>query len=240
MSERIEALPWDSEFFGVSIGKVDLDGADRADLAVIVAEARDRGFDCVYGQHTPEGTEVSLHAQEAGFRLVEVNQTMHRRAGPFPTPTTDSTVREATVDDIADLDRYLHLLAPWSRFGADPRFGQEAAARMFRAWVTRAAEDPRRMLTISEDADGINGVGTHVRDEIPRIDLLGVIKNGSRASWMHLAKLVEWAGGSEVEAGPCAARNIAVLRFLEHNGFMISKVTYTHHWWAEGKGVVDG
>jgi hypothetical protein len=231
-SERITALSWDSEFFEVSVGQVDLTDATPAILDTIVTEAHDRGFACVYGTHEPSGTHTSLHAQEAGFRLVEINQLMKRPPGPLAVPPTRSVVRRATGEDLEGIGDSLDVLAPWSRFGADPRFGQEAARRMHHAWVERAARDPQRMLTISEDKDGITGVGTHVWSPVPRVDLLGVIKQGSGAAWAHLAELIAWADEGEVDAGPCAARNVAPLRFLEHCGFALSRVTYTHHWWS--------
>ena len=232
MSDRIEALDWDSEFFELSIGQVDLNGTDDAVITEIVAEARDRGFDCVYGSHEPTATFTSVQAQDAGFRLVEINQLMKRPPGPFETPPTRSVVRVATQADLDEIGDSLDTLAPWSRFGADPRFGQTAARRMHSAWVARAVTDEQRMATISEDDDGIDGVGTHVWGEPPRIDLLGVLRPGTGAAWAHIAKLIEWADGGEVHGGPCAARNIAPLRFLEHCGFALTRVTYTHHWWA--------
>lgn len=232
MSERIEALPWDSEFFDLSIGQVDLSDATPKILEQIVAEARDRRFDCLYGSHEPSDTYTSVEAQDAGFRLVEINQLMRRPPGPLVAPPTRSVVRLATEDDLELIGDSLDTLAPWSRFGADPRFGKDLARQLHRAWVERAVTDPGRMATISEDEDGIDGVGTHVLGESPRTDLLGVIRPGTGAAWAHIGKLIEWADGGVVLGGPCAARNVAPLRFLEHCGFAMMRVTYTHHWWA--------
>ncbi len=54
-----------------------------------------------------------------------------------------------------------------------------------------------------------------------------------------LQALVDWAPEGPLEAGPCAARNIAVLRFLERYDFSVGMVTYTYHWWREGSGNRD-
>lgn len=233
MSERIEALPWDSEFFEMSIGSVDLAGVGDDDLTAIVAEARDRAFDCVYGRHDASDAGVALRSQHHGFDFIDAFQLMHRPAGPLEHRESRSVVREATDDDLADLEQYYELLAPWSRFGSDPRFGTAAAVRMFRAWVRRAHEEPHRLVTISADDEGINGVGTHVKDGITRIDLLGVIRPGTNDARLHLELLLDWCDGAETEGGPCAARNLAPLRFLEHAGYKLRSVAYTHHWWRE-------
>jgi hypothetical protein len=127
-----------------------------------------------------------------------------------------------------------HRLAPWSRYGADPRFGLEAARRMHVAWVERAARDlDERMLAVTEDETGVTGFSTNVRSPVPRVDIMGVTKLGSGASWALMAELVEWADGGPIDAGPCAARNIAPLRFLEHCGFSISRVRYLYHRWLD-------
>ena len=53
--------------------------------------------------------------------------------------------------------------------------------------------------------------------------------------------LVEWAGGGPIEAGPCAARNLAPLRMLEHCGFSIVRTRYLfHRWLDEDAGVPIG
>jgi hypothetical protein len=89
------------------------------------------------------------------------------------------------------------------------------------------------MLAVVEDESGIIGVSTHVRSPIPRVDLMGVTKPRSGAAWALMAELVEWADGGPIEAGPCAARNVAPIRYLEHCGFSMIASEYRFHWWAD-------
>lgn len=234
----IEALDWDSEFFGVAIGRVCLNGATPKSLAAVDEEARDRGFQCLYGwldaTEAHEST-TAVVAQQHGHRLVEVSQLFTRRAAPWvpPKPTT-ATVRRGTLDDIAHLDGAFEVLAPWSRFGADPRFGLGAAQRMHRAWVERAArEAEERLFAIAEDESGIVGVSTNVWSPVPRVDFMGVTKPGSGAAQALMGALMEWADEGETQAGPCAARNIAVLRYVEGCGFRVSQVQYLFHRWLD-------
>lgn len=233
MTDRVELLEWDSEFFGFPIGRTDLGGLSAVELAELDQEARDKGIDCLYGSLDPADCESTYHAQVAGHRLVEIGITFRRPAVPFSPRATKATVREATIDDLADLDAAVAVLAPWSRFGADPRFGPDAARRMHGAWVERAARDDDRMLSIAEDASGVVGVAAQVRSEIPRIDFMGVTKPGAGASWALMGEFFDWAGGGVTDAGPCAARNIAVLRFVEHCGFAAAQVRYRFHRWLD-------
>ena len=241
----IEVLAWDSEFFGIPIGRVCLDGATEQSLCAIEEEGRDLGLQCLYGTLDASRVEYATTAcvaQRFGHRLVEVAQLFARPREPYvPVKPPTSTVRHGTIDDVEQLQPAMELLAPWSRFGADPRFGRDAAERMHRAWVERAARDSdERMLAIAEDDSGIVGVSTHVRSPVPRVDFMGVTKPGSGAAQALMGALMDWAGDSETEAGPCAARNIAPVRYLEGCGFRISRVQYLFHRWLDEKTGVAG
>lgn len=234
MATLVERLAWDSEFFGFPIGRVDLDDATPESLARIDAEARDLGILCLYGSLDPSRGTTATLVQTFGHRLVEVSLLFARPAIPFVPKPTASVARRGTVEDLPILDEAIHTLAPWSRFGADPRFGPEAARRMHGAWIERAARDgEERMLAVTEDESGVTGLSTQVRSPVPRVDIMGVTKQGSGASWALMAELVNWAGDGPIEAGPCAARNIAPLRFLEHCGFAMSQSRYLYHRWLD-------
>ena len=233
MRERVHPLEWDSDFFGFPIARVDLEGADDATLAAIESEARDKGIVCAYGTLAPEDTTTSVLAQRFGHRLVEVAITLTHPDGAYEPPSTPSKVREGTIDDLPLLAEAIHVLGPWSRFGADPRFGIDEARRMFRAWVERAITAEDRMLSISEDEHGITGVSSHVRGQPDRIDLMGVVKPGTGASDAMMRFFFDWARPGPVDAGPCAARNLSVLRFLDRCGFRMSRCEYHFHRWFD-------
>jgi hypothetical protein len=234
MAGLIEPLPWDTEFFGIPIGRVSLDGADAERLAAIDAQAREMGIVCLYGSLDPMDDDANRWAQLSGHRLVEVALTFDRRKGPFVCPPSASTARRGTVADVADLESPIRTLAPWSRFGADPRFGHEAAYRMHRAWIERAARDGKeRALFVAADADGVTGVATTVRSPVPRLDIAGVTKPGSGACDVLIAAFIDWAGGGDVQAGPCAARNLPPVRILERWGFRVCQSRYIFHCWLD-------
>jgi dTDP-4-amino-4,6-dideoxy-D-galactose acyltransferase len=235
MSGLVEPLEWDTDFFGFPIGRVALDDATPQRLAEIETEARDLGIVCLYAALDPADGQTATLVQTFGYRLVEIALTFTRPPGPFTPKPTSSVVRRGTPDDIPHLGEAIDTLARWSRFGADPRFGLEAARRMHEAWVLRAAADTddERMLLIAEEGSRVTGISTHVRSPIPRVDLMGVTRQGSGAAWVLMQAFLEWAGDGPVEGGPCAARNIAPLRFVEHCGFSITRSRYLYHRWLD-------
>jgi hypothetical protein len=234
MAELIERLPWDTDFFGVPIARTDLTDATPERLRAIDAEARSDGIACLYGTLDPTDEAAGHLVQTFGHRLVEVALTFERPAMPFAPKPTTSKVRPGTLDDVPALEPAIKTLAPWSRFAADPRFGLDAARRMHEAWMARAARDTdERALYISYDDTGITGVATFVRSPVPRVDTKGVTKPSTGAADALMVALFEWAGGGATEAGPCAARNIAPLRYLERCGFRIGRARYLFHRWLD-------
>jgi hypothetical protein len=235
VTELIEPLAWDSEFFGVPIARVELTGATAETLRAVDSEARAAGIACLYGSMDPTDGSAAHLVQGFGHRLVEVALRFERPDVPFTPKPSPTTVRRGTVDDLPDLEPAVETLAPWSRFAADPRFGPDAARRMHEAWMERAARDDsdERALYIACDDDGVTGVATFVRTPVPRVDTKGVTKLGTGAADALMVALFEWAGGGPTEAGPCAARNIAPLRYLERCGFRVCRTSYLFHRWLD-------
>ena len=236
MGELIEPLTWDTEFFGTPMAAVDLDGASPATLAAIDEEARDLGVACLVGALDPHRSTSARLVQDHGHDLVEASILFARPPGPFEAPPTEARARPGTVDDLPALEPCIDVLVPWSRFAVDPRFGPDEARRLFRAWARRAAtcEDDHFQLSVAETDDGIVGFSTHTRSPFPRVDLMGVTEKGSGSSRALMALGLDWGGrDGAFEAGPCATRNLAVLRYLEHCGFHAERTRYTFHRWYD-------
>ena len=234
MTGLVEPLTWDTDFFGIPIGRANLEGATTETLRAIEVEARALGIACLYGRLDPVDAATAYLVQTFGHRLVEVAVTLRRPAVPFSPKAAASTVRRGTVADLIGLEELITTLAPWSRFAADPHFGPEAAERMLYAWVERAARDDKeRLLLISEENDGVTGLSTAVRATVPRIDLIGVTRQGSGAAWALVSEMIRWADGGPIAGGPIAARNIASVRFSEHCGFTMVRTQYVFHRWLD-------
>ena len=102
------------------------------------------------------------------------------------------------------------------------------------ALTKRAVDEPgERFLAIAEDGDGVTGISTNVRTPVPRVDLMAVTKPGTGAAQAMMQALFEWGGDVTMEAGPCAARNLSVIRFVEGCGFRACSTQYLFHRWLD-------
>lgn len=236
----IDPLPWDSDFFGMSIGRAHLTGADEGALSEIDRKAREAGIACLYASLDPNDLELNFLAQRQGYRLVEVSIDLeHPTSVLQERPSTRSVAREGTPDDVEVLAEEIRLLARWSRFAADRRFGPGAAERMHRAWVERAASGVgNRMLVVAEDEDGLTGFSTQTDPaaDVPRIDLIASSQPGSGAAQELVAFSYERFGKRPSRGGPIAARNTASIRFVEQMGLRIVSTRYLYHRWLDEAG----
>ncbi len=242
MPDRIEALPWDSDFFDLSIGRVALDGASDQVLTEIETEANDRRFDCVYGglDTANDETNVAIRIQSHDFLLVDISTFLDRQAIPITRLPTSSVARAATEDDLeAIVTTVIPIIAPWSRFSVDPRFGLEAGTRMWRAAVERGLRDPHRLITVTEDDTGITGFATQSspgETGVPGYESETVTKPGAGAANALIHYFFDWANASETNttAGWMAVRNIAPTRHLSKHGYIMARSRGSYHWWRDG------
>jgi hypothetical protein len=234
----MEPLPWDTEFFGIGIGRLHPDDTDPSGIAEAEAEARRLGIECLYASLDPAHAGMNIALQRHGFRLVEVVMDLiHPDNICAVVPETDSVVRDGTLEDLPALEEEIALMAPWSRFAVDPRFGPDAARRMHRAWVERAAgPSEHRKLVVAEDDTGITGFSTQstLPGERPRIDLMASTKSGSGAAYAMIDhQFRQFGEGTKSWGGPIAARNVPTLRFCEHVGYRTGTVRYLYHRWLD-------
>lgn len=236
MTAAWESLPWDSEFFGVPIGRVDLDRVPVEDLATMEAEARDAGVLCLYGSLAPEPDAPTLDVQRQGYRFVEAATLFSLRTTEPLIPRPEGIeVREGTVADLPALADTVARLAPWSRYAVDPRFGLEAAERLQARWIERAAEctTGERALLVAEDDSGIIAFITRASDPEPVVDTVGTSSRGSGAARYLIQQARDWAGDRALYGGPIAARNVAALRYVSHCGYRVARVRYLYHRWLD-------
>jgi dTDP-4-amino-4,6-dideoxy-D-galactose acyltransferase len=231
-----EALPWDSEFFGFAIGRIDLDDLDPEAVLAVEAEARSAGITCLYGSADPEDAERSVLLQRLGWRFVEAATLFSLRPDEPPIPRPPGiTFRPGTPDDLPRMDALVARLARWSRYAADPRFGVDQALRLQRAWIARAAgcETGEYSLMVAEDERGIVSFISRCATPQPVVDTVGTSAAGSGSARYLIEDARAWAGEGELLGGPIAARNVNALRYVGHCGYRVKQVRYLYHRWLD-------
>ena len=143
----MEALPWDSEFFGMGMARLNavlrpdrvpdlredaVTGAQA--LALALAQAFERGFGYILAPTSPSDLYSMRVLSAAGFELLETRCHYHRALRSAPAERYP--VRLATADDVPSLAGTARTMVnPFDRFHADPAISSADADRMMERWM---------------------------------------------------------------------------------------------------------
>lgn len=236
MTSAWTPLPWDSEFFGIPIGRIDLDGRDQASIIDAEQDARRHGVVCLYGSLDPAEVALTVDVQGLGYRFVEASTTYRLDPGAPPLPTPSQvTIRPGAEADVSRLSLIIDRLAPWSRFAVDPRFGLDAARRLQEQWVRRAVSggDGEHSLVVAEDASGPLAFVARTTRPAPVVDLFGAFAEGTGATRQLVQDARRWASKGPLLIGSIAARNVLAQRWVTGCGARLSGVRYRYHRWLD-------
>jgi RimJ/RimL family protein N-acetyltransferase len=225
-------LEWDTEFWGVRIGRVLQD--------TLAAEAVDdwaglHDVACVYflGRDEPG---AAARAEEAGFRLMDVRVALGRPAAALES----SLLRPATPEDVEPLRELARGNHRITRFYADPNFPDERCDELYATWISRSVEGWADAVLVAElDGRPAGYVSCHALEwGWGSIGLIGV---GPDARGRGLGReLVNGAVGWARERGlervtvVTQARNVPALRTFEECGFRTDDVGLSFHKWYGG------
>jgi hypothetical protein len=157
-----ERLPWDSEFFGYGVARINGVFPLEAPLAragfdfhrafkKLLKRMRKSSIRYVTAQVDPRDLSLLRAVGEAGFSLIE---TRYFHCGPVLEPVLGErlAVRRATQEDLPSLARAAsQTVNPYDRFHADPFIEPAAAARLMEHWITESIAGKMADVTIVPD-----------------------------------------------------------------------------------------
>jgi GNAT superfamily N-acetyltransferase len=221
-------LPWDSEFFGISIATSRL---AHDDLDHVRAQALAHGVDCLYLFVPDASLPAVAVAVRAGAGLVDLRLRMDLR-GSVSMP---SGTRPAQSDEIESLRPLAHRLATASRFASDPRFPQERIATMYEIWLDRCLAEG--VVVVPEDGAG-GFVGARVANGGASVDLVFVdrqFRGKGLASKLVRAAVAQT--GAESATVVTQAWNVAAQRAYQDVGFRAASLQAILHLWLDSEAV---
>jgi len=231
--EPCMVLDWDTEFWGVRIGRVH---GDRLVPERVDAWADDHGVTCLYFLARDEPGAAAA-AEQAGFRFMDVRVELARSAGDGELA---APLREAGAEDETPLRRLARENHRTTRFYADPRFPDERCDDLYEAWIASSLEGWADVVLVAELEGRPVGYMTVHADDAAGRGLLGLSSVAPEARRRGLGQAlvrgaVGWCGGrglTEV-AVVTQGRNVAALRVFETCGFRIRDVRLWFHKWYE-------
>lgn len=245
MSELLQLLPWDTQFFGLKIGRVLPSILDAASLEAIVSLAEQERFRCLYFQAEPDDAETVSLAEKGGFHLVDVRIVLEHPFDGRPAPVPRYPISEDILlmsprsKDVLPLEEIAVEIGHTSRFRFDRRFPADACARLYRAWLHKALADDHDSVIIAhllERPVGLIACGIR-GDEVGVIQLAGV-RSGTRGRGVGTALVqgaLDWFRARGVHRAEVVtqARNVPAQRLYQQMGFFTRRMTLYYHKWMD-------
>jgi ribosomal protein S18 acetylase RimI-like enzyme len=232
---------WDSDFFGVRIATVAARELNEDVAAAVLDWARANRIACLYYLAGAGDAASIRHAQDHGFRLVDIRLTMSRRVDSPPLPAiAGERVRHATDADAAPLERIARESHTNTRFHADAGFDPDRSRELYAIWIRdsitgRLAD---RVLVVDEP-DGPAGYVALRLDASGTGHIALIAVSATRRGQGHGERLVvegiRWLasrGASRVEVITQGAEADSI-RFYERCGFSVLRVELWFHRWLD-------
>lgn len=230
-------LDWDSEFWGVRIGRT-TPASISAEPDGVREWVRDHDVRCLYLRCPVDDGLVEV-AEDFGFQLMESRAEYEQTSPvPFPTPMP-CVVRAVLPSDIDALTRIARVSHHDSRFFTDPRFADERCGDLFATWIVNSCTRGFAEWVLVAEVDGVPCgyvTGQHDDDGWGRVGLIAVDESlrGRGVGQALLAASVSRhrrEGRTDTRV-TTQARNPAT-RFYRRLGFVESGLSLDLHWWCD-------
>lgn len=229
---EIRSLQWDSDFFGLRIGRADLQTkADALDLRAMHEELK-RQYDLLY---IFDSNNVGFSAN--GARLMDEKILYSKSCEPRQQFPKISFYKGAQPDE--DLYRLALVSGGYSRFNLDERLPKGSYERLYSRWIenTCPKEGTNKQILIYPDAQG-TAKGMITIDHTGELGHIGLVAVDTDAQHQGIGgKIMSTLDGYLFDRGvktlevPTQRANTNACRWYEKNGFTIQSITPIYHWW---------
>ena len=229
---NIRKLEWDSNFFGLHIGRADIaTGEEAKELANMRDMLRDE-FDLIYvfdenrvgfkAETSHLVDEKVLYSKSCECKQIFDDVMLYKQ--PFPNES---------------LYHLAHVSGGYSRFKLDKRFKPGSFERMYNRWIENACpkEGTNKQIFVYGPHDAAKGMITvDYSDGLAHIGLVSVDVDCQHSGiGTKIMSTVEnylyQLGYIHTLEVPTQKANTEACRWYEKNGFMVKSVTDIYHWW---------
>jgi dTDP-4-amino-4,6-dideoxy-D-galactose acyltransferase len=235
-------LEWDSAFFDCTVAKVTTGRLDERTWHRVDSWCHEHHVDWLYFlAEADDATTVSV-VQAAGFAFVDIRLELAAQIGnlvpPPPLKSDECVLRNASPDDVRELEEIAASVHTDSRFFFDARVPRHRAEALYRAWIRRSvAGDLADYVIVAEYAHRPAGyiTGKYGEDGVGQIGLLGLNPAARGRSIGH--RLIEASLRSFANRHVdrvmvvTQGRNVGAQRAYARCGFLPTSVRLWYHKW---------
>jgi len=236
---KIDKLDWDSDFFGIKIGRLSVTNADDFDPLSFIDQVHDEKYDLVYvfKYQTMFGYDKIT---QAGLDLVDIQITMSKKINRYDYRDFPYDFRTGlTEKELAGCYHIAEETAIVSRFYTEKTIGPDKTRNLYRKWIDNAMKKSfSDGLFLTKEADSVTGIHlikTDRQNNVGYFTLTGVDPDSKRMGIGR--KLWEQSFGyfsneTEIEIirSPFSFQNAESFNFHLKMGFnKLEEIKYIYH-----------
>jgi dTDP-4-amino-4,6-dideoxy-D-galactose acyltransferase len=237
----IKPLAWDSDFFGLSVGRYEGNTLDATSAKKLLNEFKEQKYDCVYAFLSPGDYPTALTAAQNNFLLSDIKNTFELSSRWQPDPMQS---QDFQIDVIASGHKKLtqqkptlissaESLSQVSRFSFDPAF-QHKAVTMYKKWVENIYGNKDGFFTLTFQNNKLIGfIGCTLKEKEGNLGLVWVDapyqgKGAGRAMVQKSIEELKKRGAQRITV-VTQQRNFLGNRLYESSGFRLADTQLVYH-----------
>jgi dTDP-4-amino-4,6-dideoxy-D-galactose acyltransferase len=240
-----EYLAWDSDFFGLRLGRIRSGTLHSEQVSQIDAWANENGIQGLYLLSRSDDPKVIRTAEKHGFQLVDIRLTLacERFDGTREVHGchSEGSIRLAKATDIPALQLIARSAHSDSRFFNDRHFSRERAEALYSTWIEKdcLGRAERVLVAASPQDEPMGYVSCHFDTAAGagQIGLVGVaakFRGNGIGSRLVLSSLDWFAkGGAKTVRVVTQGSNRSAQRLYQRCGFLTDQVQLWYHKWYQ-------
>ncbi|HQO10699.1 MAG TPA: GNAT family N-acetyltransferase [Clostridiales bacterium] len=225
-------LPWDTEFFGIKIAKIDVDSYDKKAIESSVNSALSEGTDLIYlvipdKIDKKEIFQKNLIDQKVIFRkTLEFLHEKNESVVEYNDRTVDPKLYEIALES-----------GKYSRFRLDPMLPYGSYEKLYRIWIEKSAKKniADSVLVYSENNEILGMITVKIIEDRGEIGLLAADYKaqgkGIGSKLICASENFAISRDRNVMEVATQLRNKAACSFYEKNGYSIDRIFNYYHIW---------
>lgn len=235
-------LPWDTDHFGLRIGRVNRRHLTEVSVQEIVEWQNSEAIECLYFLADFDDPETARLAQAYNFQLVDIRITLEWTSGRGQLarfdPDSQLTMRSFQPADIPILAEIARESHTDTRFFFDQNFPRDKSEALYEVWIRHSCEGlSDRVVTACVDGQVAGYIVCKILDDASgQIGLVGVAEQsrGKGVGKSLVNAALDWFAGRNIRSVQVVTqgRNIAAQRLYQKCGFATRSVQLWYHRWA--------
>jgi dTDP-4-amino-4,6-dideoxy-D-galactose acyltransferase len=237
----IDALEWDSNFFGFKIGRVFINKSNASEIAAISELIKNEQFKMLYVILNEWDDEIHEKLQNAGAKLIDKKTTyVHTVTAEAKTVVDFPVVEYADKYMTPELIELAYASGKYSRFLIDKGFGKKSFEKLYMEWLTNSLNGKfADKLWVATDREKVIGFVTAKRskeDNSGQVGLIAVSEayRGRKIGHALMSVCNDWYLHHNLQQATVVTQgdNKAACKFYEAVGYHVGKVEYYYHLWT--------